>query len=160
MNLSQEDQKKIRHEALQFLRSRNTMVISTVSPQGEPQAATVYYIVDDAFNLYFMTSLGSKKCENVTANGKVAFVVGTGPEIVTVQGGGMAMPLDSKEAQVFFEMIKRIALQSPYQWPLLMLAKEKGGFCTFKIKPSWMVWLNLHKEQYPDIASEEFYKII
>lgn len=158
MILSQEYQEKIQRSALDFLKSRNAMVISTVSPAGEPQVATVYFVVDDDFNLYFMTSSGSRKCENLKSNGKIAFVVGTGPEVITIQGGGTAESLSADEAKVFYGLIEKIALQSVYQWPLLTLAKE--GFCTFKIKPSWMVWLNLHKEQYPDIASEEFYKII
>ncbi len=134
------------------------MVISTVSSTGEPQAAVVYYFVDEHFNFYFMTSIGSKKCENIKENGKVAFVVGTGPEVITVQGGGTAKALDQKEAEIFFQMIEQIALKSSYQWPLLTLAKN--GFCTFRIKPNWMVLLNFHKDQYPDIAREEFYKII
>ena len=158
MNLSPEDQKKIKQKALEFLRERNTMVVSTVSDSGEPQASTVYFMADDNFNIYFLTFKESRKCENLKSNGKIAFVVGTGPEVVTIQGGGNAEFLDEKEAQVFYELIEKVSFKSPWQWPVTLLAKE--GFCTFKIKPIWMVWLNLHKEQYPDIASEEFYKII
>lgn len=158
MILSQEEEQKIHQKALEFLRECNTMVVSTVSDQGEPQVATVYFTVDDDFNIFFMTSRGSKKCENLKSNGKIAFVVGTGPEIVTIQGGGVAEPLDEKEAQVFYKLIEKVSLRSPWQWPVTLLAKE--GYCTFKITPTWMVWLNLHKEKYPDIASEEFYKII
>lgn len=158
MILSQEEQAKIKRHALEFLKSHNTMVIATASYEGEPQAATVYYVVDDQFNLYFMTSKGSKKCDNLRSNGKIAFVVGSGPEVVTMQGGGFTESLDENESKVFYDLIERVALKSVNQWPLLTLAKE--GFCTFRIVPTWMVWLNLHKDQYPDIASEEFYKII
>ncbi len=61
-----------------------------------------------------------------------------------------------KEAKIFYDLIERVALKSTSQWPLLTLASE--GFCTFRVVPTWMVWLNLHKDQYPDIVSEEFYK--
>lgn len=158
MILSQEEQEKIRASALGFLNDHNTMVVSTVSDAGEPQAATVYFTVGDDFSIYFMTSHGSRKCENLKSNGKIAFVVGTGPEVATIQGGGNAESLDEQEAQVFYKLIEKVSLRSPWQWPVTLLAKE--GYCTFKITPTWMVWLNLHKEQYPDIASEEFYKII
>lgn len=158
MNLSPEDKEKVKLRALEFLRGRNTMVVSSVSDLGEPQASTVYFTADNDFNLYFMTSKGSRKCQNLTANGKVAFVVGTGPEVITIQGGGVAESLEENEAKVFFNLIEKVAFRSPWQWPVNLLAKE--GYCTFKIKPNWMVWLNLHKEKYPDIASEEFYKII
>ena len=158
MDLSSEEKMKVKQKALEFLKEHTTMVVSTVSPSGEPQASTVYFMVDDDFNIYFLTSKGSRKCENLKSNGKIAFVVGTGPKVVTIQGGGNAESLDEKEAQVFYDFIEKIGFESPWQWPVTFLAKE--GFCTFKIKPTWMVWLNLHKDQYPDIASEEFYKII
>ena len=158
MDLSPQDKEKVRQKALEFLKERTTMVVSTVSPSGEPQASTVYFMADDDFNIYFLTAKGSRKCENLKSNGKIAFVVGTGPEVVTIQGGGNAESLDEKEAQIFYDAIEKIGFESPWQWPVTLLAKE--GFCTFKIKPTWMVWLNLHKDQYPDIASEEFYKII
>lgn len=158
MNLPQKDENLVRREALEFLKSHDTMVISTVSPSNDPQAAVIYYVVDEKFNFYFMTSLGSRKCENLRANGKIAFVIGAGPEIVTMQGGGTAEPLDEQEAQVFYKLIERIALKSPWQWPLILLSKK--GFCTFRLKPTWMSWFNLDKDAYPDIVTDGFYKII
>ncbi len=158
MELSPEDQKKIRARALEFLKDHRTMVVSSISDSGNLHAATVYFVVDDNFHLYFMTLSGSSKCENLRANGKVAFVVGTGPEVITIQGGGIAEYMEEKRGKVFYELIKRAALTTPWQWPILFLAKH--GFCTFHIIPTWMVWLNLHKEKYPDIAREEFYQIV
>ena len=158
MGSTSEKQHEVQARALEFLKSRPTMVISSVSENGEPQASTVYYVTDENFNLYFMTSLKSRKCENLHSNSKIAFVVGTGPEVITIQGGGEVEKLDEKETEVFYTLIEKISFKSPWQWPLLLLSKE--GFCTFRIKPKWMVWLNLHKEEYPDIAQEKFYKII
>ncbi len=134
------------------------MVVSTVSEEGEPQAATVYYVVDDDFNFYFMSAAGSRKCENLLANSKMAFVIGVGPEIKTVQGGGMAEAVNERAGEIFEKLSEQIKLESPEQWPLLLLAKK--GFCTFKIKPTWMVWLNLNKDQHFDVSNIQFYKII
>ncbi|MEK9201829.1 MAG: pyridoxamine 5'-phosphate oxidase family protein [Patescibacteria group bacterium] len=158
MDISPEEQNKIRYSALEFLKSHNTMVVSTVSEAGEPQAAAVYYVVDNDFNFYFMSVVGSRKCTNLSANGKMAFVVGTGPEINTVQGGGMAEAFDEQAGEIFGKLSERIKLESPEQWPLLLLAKK--GFCTFRVKPTWMVWLNLHKGQHPDVSDIQFHKII
>ncbi len=149
---------EINFRALQFLKSQNPMVLASISNNLDPQAATVYFVSDDNFNLFFMTSAISKKAENLKINGKVAFVIGWGPRVITIQGGGIAKNLASKEAETFYEVIKKTALDSANQWPVLKLAKE--GYCTFKITPSWMTYLNMEKEKYPDIASEEFYKII
>ena len=158
MDPSLESKEKVKQRALEFLRGQNIMVVSTVSDSGEPQAATVYYVADENFNIYFMTSLKSRKCENLHSNSKIAFVMGTGPEVITVQGGGEVEKLDEHEANIFYALIEKIALKSPWQFPLILIAKE--GFCTFRIRPKWMVWLNFQKDRYPDIASKEFHKII
>ena len=134
------------------------MVLASISENVEPEAATLYYVVDEHFHFYFMTSAISKKADNLRANGKVAFVVGQGPEVITVQGGGIAKELPQKEAQTFHDLIKAVALKSANQWPILQLAEE--GYCTFKITPSWLTYLNMEKEKHPDIASSEFHKII
>ena len=151
-------EKIIREHAAAFLKSHNTLVLASISNNVEPEAATVYFVSDDDLNLYFLTSIKSKKADNLKVNGKAAFVIGWGPEVVTIQGAGVAKELPAKEAKIFFDLIKKTALASVYQWPLLKLANE--GYCAFKIIPSWMSYLNLNKEMYPDIASGKFYKII
>jgi|SRR3989344_1283253 len=148
----------VKDHAVKFLKSHTTMVLASISHDVEPQAATVYFVSDDNLNIYFLTAQNSKKADNLRTNGKVAFVIGWGPEVVTIQGGGIAKELPVKEAEVFYDLIKKTAISSVYQWPLLKLAQE--GYCAFKITPSWMMYLNLNKEKYPDIASGEFYKII
>lgn len=153
-----EKPEEIREEALRFIRSQNTMVVSTVSESGEPHAATVYFVINDDLSIYFMTATGSQKYQNLNSSGKIAFVIGTGPEINSVQGGGMVESLDASEAVVFFKLIEKIVDQSLFKWPITKLATE--GYSTFKIKPDWMVWYNLDKEHYPDLASDKFYKII
>ncbi len=144
--------------ALKFLKSHTTMVLASMSNNVEPAAATVYFVSDDNFNLFFLTSAKSKKADNLKTNGKVAFVIGWGPEIITIQGAGVAKDLPEKEAEIFFDLIKKNAFTSVNQWPILKFADE--GYCAFKITPSWISYLNLNKELYPDIASNEFYKII
>lgn len=150
-------QEKMRAQALEFLKNENRMVVSSVSDSGEPECALVYYTVDENFDLYFMTSPGSRKCENLRANGKTAFVIGTGPEVTTVQGGGRAKALDNKESEIFFELIKNGAIKTN-KWPLLTLEKE--GFCTFKIVPAWLTWFSMESKKSPSLEDEDFFKII
>lgn len=152
------NKREIINSARKFLKSQKTMVLASISNNLEPEAATVYFVSDDDFNLFFMTSEKSKKTENLKVNGKVAFVMGWGPEVITIQGGGIAKELAKREAETFYGLIKKVAFESANQWPLLQLAKN--GYCTFKITPLWMSYLNMEKEKYPDIASEEFFKII
>ncbi|TSC73650.1 MAG: Pyridoxamine 5'-phosphate oxidase [Parcubacteria group bacterium Gr01-1014_44] len=151
-------EQKPREDALKFLQDNRTMVVASVSDSGEPQASTVYYAVDDDFNFSFITSKGSRKCDNLTNNGRVAFVIGFGPRSITVQGGGRALLMDSKDSEVFMEILRRNHLSSSLEWPVLELAKE--GFCTFKIVPSWLVWLNFDSKEHLKASGDKFHKII
>ncbi len=147
---------QINASALKFLKSQNAMVLASISNNLDPEAATVYFVCDEKFNVYFMTSKISKKVENLRNNGKVAFVIGWGPKVITVQGGGLAKELVKREAETFHDLIQKTALESANQWPILKLATE--GYATFKITPSWMSYLNMEKES--DVYNSEFYKII
>jgi len=151
------DNFQTKKRAMEFLKKNSTMVVATVNVFGEPQASVVYFYPDSEFNLYFMTSVGSKKYENIISSGKAAFVVGSGPDVITIQGGGNVQQLDEKEAEVFNNLIEK-AVKPNDQWPLLTLSKK--GFATFKITPSWMVMLNLHKGDFKEEMKEGFQKII
>src|SRR3989344_1613161 len=62
-----------KQKLLKYLRSHDLIVIAT---QGErPSAATVYYGIDDEFNIYIVTSPDTEHGKNILANGKVAGVV-------------------------------------------------------------------------------------
>lgn len=149
----------IRAQARIFLKSTDTMVLSTVSANGEPQAATMYFVSDDDFNLYFITSSESTKNKNLETNNNVAFVVGTGPAVLTIQGGGKAAALDEQEALVFYGLIEKIAEQSASKWPVLRLMSG-GTFRTFRIKPTWMTLLHIGDRPDPNVPTDGFYKII
>ncbi|OGZ65582.1 MAG: hypothetical protein A3C06_00750 [Candidatus Taylorbacteria bacterium RIFCSPHIGHO2_02_FULL_46_13] len=151
------DQEKAKQRALAFLKENDTMVIATASKSGEPQASTVYYVVDNDFNVFFITNAGTKKHDNLTKNNQVAFVVGFGPQVLTVQGGGIAQEMAEGYEQVYGQIMEK-ALKPADQWPPLFLSKK--GQCVFKITPSWMVCLNLHKESHEAGVQEDFCKII
>lgn len=148
---------EVRQKAIEFLKSNDTMVIATASSGGEPQASTVYYAVDDDLNLFFITHAGTKKHDNLRQNKKVAFVVGFGPQVLTVQGGGVAEEMAEGHGAVYDQIMEK-ALKPADQWPPLILSKK--GQCVFKITPTWMVCLNLHKESHAGEIEEDFYKII
>ena len=156
--IDEERFQEAKYQASKFLRSHPTMALASVSSDLEPQISTVYFVSDEDFNIFFLNRKKSKKSDNLRSNGKVAFMVGQGPEVITVQGGGQATELNTSEAEKFYELIKKTALEYSHQWPILHLAKH--GYDGFKITPSWMTYLNMEKGKYPNIASEKFYQII
>lgn len=153
--MEKEDYKK---EALKFLGEHVTAAVATVSATGEPGVATMYYYTDDDFNFYFITAQNSQKLENIKTNNKVAVVVGFGPAPIVVQAGGIAeISCDFKE-EFINKVFKKINFHGLDQWPVLQLAKE--GLVLLKVKPTWLVLLNLDKRGHSDTYSNDFQKIL
>lgn len=69
MNLSEKDKK----EVLDFLSKHKLMSVGTYYKL--PWAASVYYLFDDNFNLYFVSNPKTKHCKNILKNPKVSITV-------------------------------------------------------------------------------------
>lgn len=51
------------------------MTLATTGPDGAPQAAAVFYAVDEALNLYFLSSPNSRHSQNLAREPRVAAAV-------------------------------------------------------------------------------------
>src|SRR6185369_6461632 len=78
-----------RAELLPFLQKHRLGVQSTVSPSGDPQAAVVGIAVTPDLEIVFDTLDTTRKCRNLRADPRIAFVIGWNEEI-TVQLEGVA----------------------------------------------------------------------
>ena len=65
----EENKKKL----LTYLQAHDVIVVATC--RNEPTACTVYYGIDDTFNLYIVTPLKTEHGKNIAKNHKVACVV-------------------------------------------------------------------------------------
>lgn len=73
--------------ASDLIKKSRTCVISTVTQDNRPEAATVGISHDQKFIFFFGTSNKTRKYQNLQSNSKAAFVVGfDGPETVQVEG--------------------------------------------------------------------------
>lgn len=147
-----------REEALKFLKDNHTMVVATVSRDGIPHAATVYYMVDDKFDLYFCTGEETKKFLNIKDNAKVALAIGAGPDIKTIQGGGMAEIITEGKSDLMIRMGKIFHLQQSQFWPVI--ATEHQSIALMKINVEWMTFLHvfLDGEKYAEKKCKVFPK--
>lgn len=62
-------------DALAFLMSHKTGVLSTISPEGTPRGRLVYYGAEDSFRISFMTLGNTRKVADLKANNKAAFTI-------------------------------------------------------------------------------------
>ena len=120
------------------------MVIATVTDSCNPHAATVYYTVDEYFNIYFCLGEETEKFLNIKDNPNVALVIGTGPEIKTIQGGGKAEWIIEGEDEIMLRLGKNFDLkQSPF-WPIAAL--QHKSIALMKINLEWMTFLHVFLE--------------
>jgi len=78
-----------RAELLLFLQKHRLGVQSTVSPSGDPQAAVVGIAITPELEIVFDTVDTTRKCRNLRANPRIAFVIGW-DQGITVQLEGNA----------------------------------------------------------------------
>lgn len=158
------ERQKIKRLAFKFLRDHKTAVVATASRSGEPEAATVFYAVDDDFTFNFITDKSSRKYKNLKENSHVAIVVGTGPDVMTIQCGGHADIVDylkdtDRAEKVIRKVINNANLRgSPPALPVLMNPDVELGVYT--VKPEWMIMLNLEYKKDPEGYKSEYHKIL
>lgn len=75
-----------RDELRSFLRAQKLMVLSSLGPDGAPQAAVVGYAVSDALELVFDTLTSTRKYRNLRADPRVALVVFSDERTAQLEG--------------------------------------------------------------------------
>lgn len=152
----------IKNDALTFLRENSTAVVAT-SFNDEPRASTVYYFVDDDFNFYFVTIRNTAKYMNIHLNPKAAIVVGTGPEHISVQAHGIAVPVldETERKRILHEFSELRAHEHIKLWPIEEMHNFKDrNKEVFKVMPQALHYMNLDSVLHPQSLSDEFRQII
>ncbi len=136
-------------ELITFLQSQLVAVVSSVSAKGQPQAATVFFWLDerqgDKFSLFFITRRDSRKFDNLMRDPRVAMVIGTAMRPTTVQVDGRATLMDMcqglKDLRGFSRMMETHGLQkkvyagefypsNPFQ------DTESETYALFRVRPT------------------------
>jgi pyridoxine/pyridoxamine 5'-phosphate oxidase len=89
-----------RAEIAAFARSERLVVVSTVSPAGEPEAALVDIAADDEGAFFFNAYKTARKLDNLRATPKAAMVIGTRGD-VSLQLEGPAHVAEGEEKAYF-----------------------------------------------------------
>ncbi len=160
-NISVPRLRAVRGEALSFLKDHTTAVVAT-SKDDMPFASTVYYVVDDDFNFYFVTPINTNKYLNISKSAKVAIVVGTGPEHISVTAQGRGDYVTGREETAVFERLHMIMFhEHAKKWPARDMAKFKDiRMVVFRVVPEMLLFMNLDDENYSGSISDRYVTII
>lgn len=144
----QEETLSVETQLMQFLHSKSIAVVSTLSPAGLPTSATVYFVVDDDFNFYFITKTFSRKFKNLSTNPNASMVVGTDNEPATAQiEGKVERVVDHAIFMEKFRQFEEIFSHNSYVAPIFQMAPDDNNLVMFKLVPNWLRWLDLRAEK-------------
>ncbi len=111
-------------------------VVSTVSVGGAPESAFVYFIIDDALNVYFATRAGSRKYKNLMQNPRAAFVIASEhpPQTIQIEGDATVVT-DANEQQTLLPDLIKMLSEGGYVRPMNHMMDSELVF--MKISPTW-----------------------
>lgn len=143
----------IKKQVIAFLKDIKLSALSTVSADGKPQISSVYFGVDDHFNIYVATGTQSRKYINLQHNKEVAMVMTDSKKIQTVQLEGTISVLksvkkDSKAIEILSKALASNVWESlTHIWDPIppVLKMQNGDLVILKITPSWIRWADFSR---------------
>ncbi len=91
---------------IKFLENHHVGVLATADNKAAPHAATIYFVVDDDLNFFFVTKEKTQKHKNLQENPHVALAVYEAKSQSTVQVQGKAEFI--KDVNKFMEIFKKL----------------------------------------------------
>lgn len=130
-------------EAYEFLTNHKFAVLSTASKGAEPWGATVYYVVDEQLNFFFLTHVQSKKYQDIQEQPNAAITVADDNEQVTVQASGTVtqVPL-GQEHDHAFRMLALVHPPGQFDWVPPVTKMDTGEMLLLKLVPDYLRFSN------------------
>jgi len=124
-------------EAHDFLKKHNVGILATVSPNGDQHAAALYYTVDAALNISFVTKTGTKKADNLEHNNHAMLVVYEAETQTTVQvTGSVSKVTDIVEANEVFTQIVLASVKTSKTDMSPATKLHEGDYVTYRLTPT------------------------
>ncbi len=154
-DISEKDQ-----QVLDFMRSRPTATLATVSSASKPHAATIYAYVEDDFSVYFTVKSETNKYNNLVDSGLAALVISDDRAVQTVQLEGNAMPVEdpAKVAALRKELALIARLNVPASPPIDKMLE--GEYVVFKVVPTWLRYADFKSAPADDKHFWYFHQVI
>lgn len=142
-----EDMDRARKDALAFLKRHRTGVLATSPHAGGVHASMVYYMADDAFNVYFLTLVNSRKFKALQEHPQVAFTVATPdvPQTLQIEGMAADITLDEDAAKKKDELFQVLNTNPWFYAPISRL--DPAETVVVWIRPTWVRWADYAFEE-------------
>ncbi|NCS96893.1 pyridoxamine 5'-phosphate oxidase family protein [bacterium] len=135
----------MQQKILSFLQSQHFMAIATVSPENKPQVATMLYVIDQDFNIYFATHSSARKATNIAQNNAVALVIWEHNNL-SIQIEGVADAVTNpQELQTTLQKLADAASGVPNFYPPV-LRMPGQDYALFKVATQTCRYIDLKDE--------------
>ena len=125
----------LKNKTRDFINDNNLVVLSTVSADGQPHASSLYVVVDDKLNLYFVTRNDTQKYRDLDNNPRVAIVSTDESSAETVQLIGEAERVaNGDEVKPQLEKLWE-ATTNKQSWPAPIVKLNSGDLVLVKVTP-------------------------
>jgi len=126
-----------------FLAERNSLTLATLGPDGNPQAADLYYAETDDLSLYFVSIPGSRHAANIARDPHVAVTIHADTsrwrDIRGVQLEGTCAPVTGAEQAGAW---KRYVAKFPFVLADAALARALKKVSVYRFTPRWLRWID------------------
>ncbi|CAN5134304.1 hypothetical protein BH11PAT1_BH11PAT1_6600 [soil metagenome] len=150
---------KTKKEVYVYLKSLAIAVLSTVSSEGNPHAAVIYFISDEDLNFYFLTKSDTRKAKNLTSHSEAALTIVDPNSPRTIQVTGPVSEIE--EPQMYINIMDKISEENAkgnnFFWPPpLSKLDSDGDLVLYKLTPNWLRYADFTESTKENI----FYNII
>ncbi len=137
-------QKRIRD----FLSKNPIGVLSTVTPDGDPHGAVIYFVLDEDFTASFLTRSGTRKSDNIKHQEHVTLTVYEPKSQTTAQIVGHATEItDNDTVNSIASEVLKVSLKTSEAGIPPITKLEAGSYNAFSIQP---VQINMAVYKKPD----------
>lgn len=139
---------KKHNEVYEFLNGHKLGILSTVSSQASPDGAAIYYVVDEAFNFYFLTHITSQKYKNISEQSHAALTVVDDYAQSTVQvNGTVAEVAEGEEYDEAWRKIAHVHPPGQFAWVTPVSKIHDSEARLLKLTPQSLRFSNFSPEK-------------
>ena len=127
---------ELTEEIREYLEAHHVLTLATMD-DGGPWAAPLFYVSDDAMDLYFLSDPSTRHCQAIVARPHVSAAVHGGAtawqEITGLQLHGVAGALEDERAEE--QALALYTAKFPFVMPLI---PADGPHRIYRIRPRWL----------------------
>lgn len=124
-----------------FLQSQSTLALATIAADGQLQVAPLFYVSDEALNLYWLSSSSSRHSLNLAAREQVAATIY--PDVwkwtdirgLQIEGHARAVTDETTRADILNHYRQKFNL--PAEFKTLI-----SNSTLYVLTPTWIRWLD------------------